>query len=625
MLRIALPNKGRLAEDVRERLRRRGPGDPRPRRAGPHRLARRRVRGDLRPQPGHPRVRLRRRRRRGRHRLGPGLRVRPRRSTSGSTSSSAAAAWCVAAREDSAIERVEQLPPGPGWPRSSRGSPSAFFAEKGLAVEVVPVSGAAEIAPHLGIADVVVDLDQHREHPAHQRAQGDLHARRVERRASSPAPGWPPTAPARSDELEDALASVLRARGKRYLMANVPRARLEAVREVLPGLSGPTVIELTEAVALVAVHAVVSEASLYRTVAALKALGGGGHPRHPDREADAVSAPVRWHGSALRARAGRAPRPALARPGRRRGAELRSPGGRLSWPRCARAATRRSASSHGGSMGSRSPRSRSRARSSVPRWTGSPSRCAGALGARGPRTSRRVHSRLPSAGQPGRGGAEGVVVGASAGSAGPGRGVRARRSRGVPEQRADGRRARAGRRRPRGDPLLSVRVRAGCPPTSVLAAAALAEVDRVFALGRRGRHRRHGLRHRVRARGGPHRRSGQRLGGRGEAPGLLARRHRLAGGADRAAGARSMRRRTSMPWRASCSPRPSTTREAAVVAVALDAGVARRLLERVGALAPAAERSVIIRQALASRGAVVVATIARRGGRRSPSAAPPST
>jgi ATP phosphoribosyltransferase len=59
-------------------------------------------------------------------------------------------------------------------------------------------------------------------------------------------------------------------------MANVPRARLEAVREVLPGLSGPTVIELYGGGPLVAVHAVVSEASLYRTVAALKALGGEG-------------------------------------------------------------------------------------------------------------------------------------------------------------------------------------------------------------------------------------------------------------------------------------------------------------------------------------------------------------
>lgn len=47
--------------------------------------------------------------------------------------------------------------------------------------------------------------------------------------------------------------------------------------------------------------------------------------------------------------------------------------------------------------------------------------------------------------------------------------------------------------------------------------------------------------------------------------------------------------------------------EAAVVAVALDVAVAQRLLERVATLAPAAERSTIICQALSSRGAVVVA------------------
>lgn len=48
--------------------------------------------------------------------------------------------------------------------------------------------------------------------------------------------------------------------------------------------------------------------------------------------------------------------------------------------------------------------------------------------------------------------------------------------------------------------------------------------------------------------------------------------------------------------------------EAAVVAVALDAVTARRLLDRVAALAPVAERAAIISQALTSRGAVVVAS-----------------
>jgi histidinol dehydrogenase len=48
--------------------------------------------------------------------------------------------------------------------------------------------------------------------------------------------------------------------------------------------------------------------------------------------------------------------------------------------------------------------------------------------------------------------------------------------------------------------------------------------------------------------------------------------------------------------------------DAAVVAVALDAGTARRLLDRVVALAPAAERADVAGPALASRGAVLVAS-----------------
>ena len=35
---------------------------------------------------------------------------------------------------------------------------SRFFAERGVPVELVPVAGACELAPHLGIADAIVDL-----------------------------------------------------------------------------------------------------------------------------------------------------------------------------------------------------------------------------------------------------------------------------------------------------------------------------------------------------------------------------------------------------------------------------------------------------------------------------------
>jgi ATP phosphoribosyltransferase len=73
-----------------------------------------------------------------------------------------------------------------------------------------------------------------------------------------------------------ALDSVLRARGQRYLMANVPRDRLADVKRILPGINGPTVIDILNGGTFVAVHAVVAAEGIYRTIAELKAQGGQG-------------------------------------------------------------------------------------------------------------------------------------------------------------------------------------------------------------------------------------------------------------------------------------------------------------------------------------------------------------
>ena len=59
-------------------------------------------------------------------------------------------------------------------------------------------------------------------------------------------------------------------------MANVPRDRLDEVKHVIPGLNGPTIIDIMNGGRFVAVHAVVSAATIYRTIADLKALGAEG-------------------------------------------------------------------------------------------------------------------------------------------------------------------------------------------------------------------------------------------------------------------------------------------------------------------------------------------------------------
>jgi ATP phosphoribosyltransferase len=77
-------------------------------------------------------------------------------------------------------------------------------------------------------------------------------------------------------QLLDALVSVVRARDTRYVMANVPRDRLDRIRSVLPGITGPTVIDILNGGAHVAVHAVVPACDINRRIADLKALGAVG-------------------------------------------------------------------------------------------------------------------------------------------------------------------------------------------------------------------------------------------------------------------------------------------------------------------------------------------------------------
>ena len=199
----------------------------------------------------------------------------------------------VAAKEDAGIRTVEEI----GTPNDGTGAPDGapvrvatvfpaitrrYFAEAGRTVEIAPISGAVEIAPHLGIADVIVDLTST---GSTLRTNGlreiatvlESTARLVAAPGAVAVDGAEPTARQRSvDELVTALASVLRARDKRYVMANVPRAALDEVKRVLPGISGPTVIDIMNGGTHVAVHAVTPAATIYPTTAQLTALGGEG-------------------------------------------------------------------------------------------------------------------------------------------------------------------------------------------------------------------------------------------------------------------------------------------------------------------------------------------------------------
>ena len=188
----------------------------------------------------------------------------------------------VAAKDDSGITGLADITGAPRvatvFPRLTR----RFFERAGLPVELVPVSGAVEIAPHIGIADIIVDLVST---GSTLKVNGlrevttvlESSARLISGPGIARAVGAGTSDKGRAlGELVMALESVLRARGKRYLMANVPRTALDRVKEVIPGLNGPTVIDILNGGTHVAVHAVVPSDAIYRVITALKALGGEG-------------------------------------------------------------------------------------------------------------------------------------------------------------------------------------------------------------------------------------------------------------------------------------------------------------------------------------------------------------
>ena len=148
-----------------------------------------------------------------------------------------------------------------------------FFRQRGQRVRLIPISGAAENAPHLGVADMIVDLvstgstlkmNGLREVGTILESTAVL----IGRNDAAPPP--------QTVELVTALESVLRAQDKRYLMANVPRAQLQRVKEILPGINGPTVVDILNGGEHVAAHAVVGRREVYRVIAQLKAIGATG-------------------------------------------------------------------------------------------------------------------------------------------------------------------------------------------------------------------------------------------------------------------------------------------------------------------------------------------------------------
>ena len=144
-----------------------------------------------------------------------------------------------------------------------------YFDDVGVAPDVVEVSGATELTPHVDIADAIVDitstgttLRMNRLSVVDEVLASSVHLFAHPEVAEDP----------KVEQVRTAFRSVLDAEGKRYLMMNVPADAIEDVEAVIPGMGGPTVMDVA-GTDQVAVHVVVDEREIFEVVPDLKAAG----------------------------------------------------------------------------------------------------------------------------------------------------------------------------------------------------------------------------------------------------------------------------------------------------------------------------------------------------------------
>lgn len=180
----------------------------------------------------------------------------------------------LAVPEDSDLEKAQDLEGkkvATEFPEITR----QYFNKLGVNVNVIKVSGACEMTPHVGIADAIVDIS----------SSGTTlminHLKAIDTAFSSSVYLIANKESLRTKEkildIKTAFESVLNAKKKRYLMMNVPESSLQAVKEVLPGMSGPTVMKVepskSSGESILAVHVVVDADLIFSVVNKLKKVG----------------------------------------------------------------------------------------------------------------------------------------------------------------------------------------------------------------------------------------------------------------------------------------------------------------------------------------------------------------
>ncbi len=181
----------------------------------------------------------------------------------------------VAVPEQSDIKTVDDIKDGCRVATSFPNVTKRFFDSKGKKVEIVNVSGAAEIMPYIGVSDIIVDLvssgatlktNRLVEIETLVRSQAVM----VTSDKAMEANGT------KIMDIVNSVKSVIDAENKKYLMADVPTSKLPEIDRLFPGVAGPTVMNISGRSDMVAIHVVVDSKSVFDSVNQLQKLGAKG-------------------------------------------------------------------------------------------------------------------------------------------------------------------------------------------------------------------------------------------------------------------------------------------------------------------------------------------------------------
>ena len=149
-----------------------------------------------------------------------------------------------------------------------------FMEQKGINADIHVITGSVEISPGIGLADGIFDIVS----SGSTLVSNNLREVEIVMNSEALLIGNKQLNEEKKSILQDMLfrfEAVRQAEDKKYVRMNAPKARLNEIIEVLPGLKSPTIIPLADD-EWCSVHTVLDQKRFWEIIGKLKELGAQG-------------------------------------------------------------------------------------------------------------------------------------------------------------------------------------------------------------------------------------------------------------------------------------------------------------------------------------------------------------